>query len=57
MVLRHLLALGDVSDCTRDAHQAHDAAAREMRAFGQAEYAFLGSIIELKGRNDAVNRP
>lgn len=57
MVLRHLLALGDIGDRARNANQAHDATPREMCAFGQAEYAFLGSIIELKGRNDAVNGP
>ena len=36
-------------------HQAHDATPCEMCAFGQTEYAFLGSIIELKGRNTRAN--
>ena len=28
-----------------------------MRAFGQTEHTLLRRIIELKGRNDAVNGP
>ena len=55
--MRHLLALGDVGDCTRDTHQSHNAATREMCALRQAEHTLLRRIIELKGRNDAVNGP
>ena len=57
MVLRHLFALGDICDRARNANQAHDAAPCEMCAFGQTEHTLLRRIIELKGRNDAVNGP
>ncbi len=57
MVLRHLLALGDICDRARNANQAHDATPCEMCAFVQAEYALLVSIIKLKGLNDAGNGP
>ena len=57
MVLRHLLALGDICDRARNANKAHDATPCEMRALRQAEHTLLRRIIELKGRNDAVNGP
>ena len=46
MVLRHLLALGDIGNRPRDAHQTHDAATREMRALRQTEHALLCRLIE-----------